>query len=96
MGARDIGGHQVRRKLNPAEFTPQHMGQGTYEQCFGHAGDPFDEGMMAGENGDQSAVDHLVLADDDFGDLFFGAHEDVFQIVGHSPFPCWSSSQILR
>ena len=71
VGARDVGRHQVGRELNAAECEIQRASQRADEQRFREAGHAFEQAMAAGEQGDQHLLDHVVLADDDAGELLF-------------------------
>src|SRR5205814_2758628 len=42
---------------------------------------PFDQRMTPGNDGDQSLLDHLMLADDHFAGLMLGLREDFLKIV---------------
>ena len=53
IGTDDIGGHQIRRKLNARELQLQGRGQGADEQGFAEARDAFKEGMAAGQHADE-------------------------------------------
>ncbi len=64
-----VCGHEIRRELDPFEGQAQRLGQGAHQQRLGgtrHAGD---QAMAAHQQGDQQALDHLVLTDDDLAHL---------------------------
>ncbi len=69
VGAGDVGRHQVGRELDAAECEVQRAGQRADEQCFRQAGHAFEQAMAAGEERDEHLLDHVVLADDDAGEL---------------------------
>ena len=62
-----VAGHQVGRELDALERQMQRLRERTDQQRLGQAGHAFEQGMAAGENGDQHLLDHFVLADDHFG-----------------------------
>ena len=62
VGADDVGGHQVRVALHPAEADVQHAGHALDGQRFGHAGHAFDQRVSSAENGCQRLGDELLLA----------------------------------
>ena len=72
LRAGDVGGHQVGRELDAVEAEVQDPGQAADQQGLGQAGHAHQQHVAAGEEGDQHLLDHLLLADDDLGDL--GAH----------------------
>ena len=74
FGAGDVGRHQVGRELDAAERQAQAAGQRADHQRLGQARHAFQQAMAAAEERDQQLFDHLVLADDDLGQLF----EDFF------------------
>ena len=86
LGAEDVGGHQVRRELDAADFEAQHRAQRVDELRLGEAGHADHEAVAAGQDGDQRVLDDLGLAEHDLadrlarlGDLldggFGGAHD---------------------
>ncbi len=81
VGAGDVGGHEVRRELDAVELRAEDVGQRADEQGFRHAGHAFDEGVLAGEDGDERLVHHVLLADDDFGDLFAGVGQKALKLI---------------
>ncbi len=52
-----------------AKSRAEHARQRAHEQGFGDAGHAFDEGVVAGEDGDERLFDDVVLADDDLAGL---------------------------
>ena len=69
LRSRDVGGHEVRRELDPVEVQPQAIGQGSDQQGFRKARDSLDDAMPAGEDGDEQLLNNLVLSHDDLADL---------------------------
>jgi hypothetical protein len=47
------------------------MCQSPHQQCFGDAGNAFNERMRAGKNRDQCLIDHMFVANDHLGDFLF-------------------------
>ena len=47
--AGDVGGHQVRRELDPRELPVERRGEGLDHQRLGQAGDADQQGVGAGE-----------------------------------------------
>ena len=65
----DIGGHQVRRKLDATEDQTERLGDGANHEGLGRAGKPSDETMAADEQGGENLIQHFFLADDDLPNL---------------------------
>ena len=69
VGADDVGRHQVGRELDPVEIERDGVGQGPHQEGLAQARHPFQERVPADKQAGQDAVDDLVVADDDLGDL---------------------------
>ncbi len=69
LGAGDVGGHQVGGELHAFEAEVEHVAEGADEQCLGESWHPHQQGVSAAEDGDEHLFDHLILADDDLGEL---------------------------
>ena len=69
VGADDVGGHQIRRELNARELDVKGFGQGTHQSRLAETGNTLEQYMAVGEQTDDHAVDHLLLADDHLADL---------------------------
>ena len=67
LRADDVGGHQVGRELDALGVEAQYLAQRLHQQRLGEAGDADQQGMAAGQQRDERALDHLVLAEDDGG-----------------------------
>ncbi len=67
LGADDVGRHKVGRELDALGVEPQYPAQRLDQQRLGEAGHADQQGMPAGEDGDERALDHLLLAEDDRG-----------------------------
>ena len=65
----EVGGHQVRGELDALEAAAQDVGEGLDGQRLGQAGDALEQDVAAGQEADEDALEHLVLADDDPSDL---------------------------
>ena len=61
-----------------AKSSSEDMSQSADQQRFGHAGDTFDQSMIARENNYQSLIDYIRLADNDFGHFFAGLGKNRF------------------
>ena len=64
-------GIEVGRELDAVEAHVQHLAQGADQQRFAETRHALQQHMAAAENGGQSALDNVVVADDDLAD--FGA-----------------------
>ena len=69
VGADDVGRHQVGRELDAVEVERDGVGQRPHQQRLAQARHAFQQRMPADEQAGQDAVDDLVVADDDLGDL---------------------------
>ena len=65
VGAGDVGGHQIRRELNPLEADIQNPGQRADHQGFGQPRHPFQQAVPAGKDGREELLDDFVLPHDD-------------------------------
>ena len=65
--ADDVGRHEVGRELDALGVEAQHLAQRLDQQRLGEAGDADQQRVAAGEDRDQRALDHDVLAEDDRG-----------------------------
>jgi hypothetical protein len=65
----DVGGHEVRSELDARIFEVQDAAERSEQRGFAEAGYAFEQNVAAGEEADEDAIDHLLLADDDFADL---------------------------
>ena len=79
--ARDVGGHEIGGELDAVGLGAEDVGEGADEEGLGDAGDPFDEGVLAGEHGDERLVDGILLADDDLAHLGAGGGEEALELV---------------
>ena len=68
-GAREISGEQVRRELDTLEPRRDRRGQGAHGQGLGQARHAFEQYVPIGQQADQEAFDHVLLADDHLADL---------------------------
>jgi hypothetical protein len=68
-GADDVGGHQVRRELQPRERPAGDRGQRLHGQRLRHPGHALEQAVTLGEQADQHPLDHSVLSDDHSLDL---------------------------
>ena len=60
----DVGGHEVRRKLNPAEVQLERLAQGADQERLPQSGGALQEDVTAGEDRRQDAANDLRLPDD--------------------------------
>ena len=65
LRADDVGGHEIGRELDALGIEPQDLAQRLHQQRLGEAGHADQQRMAAGQQGDERALDHLVLAEDD-------------------------------
>ncbi len=69
--AREIAGHQIRRKLHTAKRTRKGPCQCRGQGCLPHTGYVFDEYMSAAEKCDQCQFDGFLLSDNCAGHIVF-------------------------
>ena len=67
--ADEVGGHEVGRELDAAEAAAQHLRERAHGQRLGQAGHALQQHVAAGQEADEQALEHRVLADDDALDL---------------------------
>ncbi len=67
--AHDVGGHQIGRELNARILQMQDAAERAQQGGLAEAGHAFEQNMAAGEQADQDAIDHVLLADDDLADF---------------------------
>ena len=65
LRADDVGGHQVGRELDALGIEPQHLAQRLHQQRLGEARHADQQRVAARQDGDERALDHLLLAEDD-------------------------------
>ena len=63
--ADEVGGQQVGRELDAAERAAQHGGERAHGQRLGQARHALEQHVAAGQQRDEQALEHRVLADDD-------------------------------
>ena len=63
-GAGDGRGHQVGRELDSLEAQAEAFAQGLDEERLAQAGNPRQQTVTTGQQGDQQLLDNLVLAND--------------------------------
>ena len=68
LAAEDVGGHQVGRELDAAGVEAEHGAERLDELGLGEAGNADQHAVAAAEHGDQRALDHQLLAEDDVAD----------------------------
>ena len=67
LRADDVGGHQVGRELDALGVEAEDLAERLDQQRLGEARHADQQRVAAGQNGDERALDHLVLAEDDGG-----------------------------
>lgn len=65
LGAEDVGREEIDRELDAFEVEVEGLGDGVDEEGLRQAGHAFEEEVAGGEEGDESALNDNVLADDD-------------------------------
>ena len=90
LRARDVGRHQVGRELDAAERQVQGPRQRADHQRLGQPRHAFQQAVSAAEQGNQQLLDHLLLADDDLGQLA----RDL--LAGHAQFADGCRIQMTR
>ena len=74
-GADEVARHEVRGELDAPELRVERVGEGPDRQGLGEARHALEEQVPAGQECDEHALEHRVLADDDTPDL----EEDSFR-----------------
>jgi hypothetical protein len=64
LRAEHVGGQQVGGELNPLKGRADRLGERTHGQRLGESGNAFEQHVTAGQQADEQAVDHVLLADD--------------------------------
>ena len=72
FGAENVGRHQVWRELHAAGIHAERNAHGLDQLGLGETGHTNQKRVAAGQDRDQSALDHQVLAEDDGADGFLG------------------------
>ena len=65
----DVGRHQVGGELDPVEVETQRVGKGADQERLAQARYALEQRVTADEQAGEDAVDDLVVADDDLGNL---------------------------
>ena len=73
--ADEVGRHQVRRELDAPELPAEHVGERLDGQRLRQPGDALEQHVAAGEQRDEQALEHRVLADDHALELVQGVLE---------------------
>ena len=89
LRADDVGRQQVGRELDAVERGVDRLGQRAHRERLGQAGHALEQHVTAGEQADQQALDHVLLADDAPRDLLKDALDE--RRVRH-----WRSAQIRQ
>ena len=80
--ADQIGRHQIRRKLNALERAANRSGERFDGQRLGESRHALDEQVSLRQDGDQHALEKVILADDDFLHFIEDAlHEGSYFVV---------------
>ena len=69
--ARDVGRHEVGRKLDTAEFEVKHLRDGLHKERFRESRRTGNQTVSAGEQREHDLLDDLTLADDHLGQFGF-------------------------
>ncbi len=80
VGTGQVGGHQVRRELDPPEVQVEGERQRADRERLGNSGDTFEERVPTGEEAYQHLAKHFFLAEDDSAKLV----EDVSGAFGRA------------
>ncbi|MCY1295026.1 hypothetical protein D9M70_443470 [compost metagenome] len=67
--AEDVGGHQVGRELHAAGIKAEDRAERGDELRLGKTGNADEQGMAAGENGEQGLLDNTFLAENNLADF---------------------------
>ena len=82
----DVGGHEVRRKLDTLKCHMEQLRQGLDQQGLGQTGRPGHEAVPAGEDRDEQMFDHVTLTDDDLAQLGTEALPGLFDLLDRQLF----------
>jgi hypothetical protein len=90
--AHDVRRDQVGGELQAGEAAADDLGEGADRQRLGHAGHTLEQTVALGQESDDHAFDHVLLADDDLLDLPHGLLQEVCGLIGvvggdRHPFP---------
>ena len=88
LGARDVGGHEVRGELDALELQVQDAREAREQERLGQARDPDEEAMPGGEEGDEQLLDDALLAHDDAPKLVEDALLGREQLLGELHVAC--------
>jgi hypothetical protein len=80
--ADEVDGHEVGRELDAVERAAEDVGDGLDRQRLGQAGDALEQHVAAGEQRDEHALEHRLLADDDALDLEQRVLEVAADLIG--------------
>ena len=80
--ADEVGGHEVGRELDAVEGAAEDVGERPHGQRLGEPGHAFEQHVTAGQQRDEHALEHRVLADDDALALPQGRLEGAARLVG--------------
>ena len=67
--AGDVGGHQVRRELNPLELEVENAGDGFHQQGLRQARGTGQQAMPTGQQREQELLHHVALPDKDLAEF---------------------------
>ena len=81
-GADEVGGHEVGRELDAVEGAAEHVGERPHGQRLGEPGHALEQHVTAGQQRDEHALEHRVLADDDALALPQGRLQGAARLVG--------------
>ena len=96
--ADEVGRHEVRGELQALERASQHVGDGLDGERLGEARDALEQHVAAGEQRDDHALEHRLLADDHALDLEQRGLQRVVRLARAAALPrgCSSSSRARR
>ena len=89
-GPDEVGGHQVRRELQPGEVAAHGLRHRRHGQRLGQAGKALDQAVAVGEQADHDPLDEEVLTHDDLLDLEQGIGEQR-RVIGARDGHRWGS-----
>ena len=67
--AGNVGGHQIRRKLNSLKLEIENLGKRLNHQGFGESGHAFEQAVTARKKRHQHLIDYFLLTDNYFFEL---------------------------
>jgi hypothetical protein len=94
--ADDIGGQQIGRELDAGKGRGDDLGEGPDGESLGEARHAFEQHMATGQQADEQAFDHELLADDASGHLLHGERNPAVGGCGRGCLLCGHAGLLLQ